>query len=109
MYQQPGPFGPDAAVTHILVVTDPGLSRDFWVDVLGRMAAELIAHVEAVWHRSRSGEPEPAKAGDSFKSASRRWQRRTSLRSPLGRWSRARVVRAPPGRQRWPRLGSSRQ
>jgi catechol 2,3-dioxygenase-like lactoylglutathione lyase family enzyme len=35
MDQQPGPFGPDVAVTHILVVADPGLSRDFWMDVLG--------------------------------------------------------------------------
>jgi catechol 2,3-dioxygenase-like lactoylglutathione lyase family enzyme len=31
----PGPLGPDAAVTHILVVTDPARSRDFWVGVLG--------------------------------------------------------------------------
>ena len=29
------PLGPDVAVTHILVVNDPGRSRDFWVDVLG--------------------------------------------------------------------------
>jgi catechol 2,3-dioxygenase-like lactoylglutathione lyase family enzyme len=34
--QQPkSPLGPDVAVTHILVVTDPARSRDFWVDVLG--------------------------------------------------------------------------
>jgi len=33
--QPPGPLGPDVAVTHILVVTDPGRSRDFWADVLG--------------------------------------------------------------------------
>ena len=34
--QQPlGPLGPNVAVTHILVVTDPARSRDFWVDVLG--------------------------------------------------------------------------
>jgi hypothetical protein len=34
--QEPlGPLGPDVAVTHILVVTDPARSRDFWVDVLG--------------------------------------------------------------------------
>jgi catechol 2,3-dioxygenase-like lactoylglutathione lyase family enzyme len=33
--QQAGPLGPDVAVTHILVVTDPARSRDFWVDVLG--------------------------------------------------------------------------
>lgn len=32
---QAGPFGPDVAVTHILVVADPLRSRDFWVDVLG--------------------------------------------------------------------------
>ena len=39
--QQPpsGPLGPDVAVTHILVVTDPARSRDFWVGVLG---AELF-------------------------------------------------------------------
>jgi catechol 2,3-dioxygenase-like lactoylglutathione lyase family enzyme len=30
-----GPLGPDVAVTHILVVTDPARSRDFWVGVLG--------------------------------------------------------------------------
>jgi catechol 2,3-dioxygenase-like lactoylglutathione lyase family enzyme len=34
--QQPaGPLGADVAVTHILVVTDPARSRDFWVNVLG--------------------------------------------------------------------------
>ena len=34
--QEPlGPLGPNVAVTHILVVTDPARSRDFWVDVLG--------------------------------------------------------------------------
>ena len=33
--QQVGPLGPDVAVTHILVVTDPARSRDFWIDVLG--------------------------------------------------------------------------
>jgi catechol 2,3-dioxygenase-like lactoylglutathione lyase family enzyme len=33
--QQPGPLGPDVAVTHILVVADPARSRDFWVNVLG--------------------------------------------------------------------------
>ena len=35
----PGPLGADAAVTHILVVTDLARSRDFWVGVLG---AELF-------------------------------------------------------------------
>jgi catechol 2,3-dioxygenase-like lactoylglutathione lyase family enzyme len=37
MTQQPpdGPLGPGVAVTHILVVADPALSRDFWVGVLG--------------------------------------------------------------------------
>ena len=30
-----GPLGDDVAVTHILVVTDPARSRDFWVGVLG--------------------------------------------------------------------------
>jgi catechol 2,3-dioxygenase-like lactoylglutathione lyase family enzyme len=30
-----GPLGPDVAVTHILVVTDPARSRDFWIGVLG--------------------------------------------------------------------------
>ena len=34
--QQPSsPLGAEVAVTHILVVTDPARSRDFWVDVLG--------------------------------------------------------------------------
>jgi len=34
--QQPSsPLGADVAVTHILVVTDPARSRDFWVGVLG--------------------------------------------------------------------------
>ena len=31
-----GPLGPDVAGTHILVVTDPARSRDFWVEVLVR-------------------------------------------------------------------------
>ncbi|MDR0345339.1 MAG: VOC family protein [Nocardiopsaceae bacterium] len=36
MKQSPeSPFGTDVAVTHILVVSEPGRSRDFWVDVLG--------------------------------------------------------------------------
>jgi catechol 2,3-dioxygenase-like lactoylglutathione lyase family enzyme len=36
MAQPPaGPLGSDVAVTHILVVTDPVRSRDFWVQVLG--------------------------------------------------------------------------
>lgn len=36
MTQPPvGPLGADVAVTHILVVSDPARSRDFWVDVLG--------------------------------------------------------------------------
>ena len=35
MGQQSGPLGADVAVTHILVVVDPAVSRDFWVDVLG--------------------------------------------------------------------------
>ena len=37
MNRQPpsSPLGTDVAVTHILVVTDPARSRDFWVDVLG--------------------------------------------------------------------------
>jgi len=34
-----GPLGADVAVTHILVVTDPARSRDFWIGVLG---AELF-------------------------------------------------------------------
>jgi len=34
-----GPLGADVVVTHILVVTDPARSRDFWVGVLG---AELF-------------------------------------------------------------------
>lgn len=29
------PLGPGVAVTHILVVSDPARSRDFWVGVLG--------------------------------------------------------------------------
>jgi catechol 2,3-dioxygenase-like lactoylglutathione lyase family enzyme len=37
--QTSGPLGVDAAVTHILVVSDPARSRDFWIDVLG---AELL-------------------------------------------------------------------
>jgi catechol 2,3-dioxygenase-like lactoylglutathione lyase family enzyme len=35
MGQQYGPLGADVAVTHILVVADPAVSRDFWVNVLG--------------------------------------------------------------------------
>ena len=34
-HQPAGPLGADVAVTHILVVTDPARSRDFWVRVLG--------------------------------------------------------------------------
>jgi catechol 2,3-dioxygenase-like lactoylglutathione lyase family enzyme len=35
MAQQSGPLGADVAVTHILVVADPAVSRRFWTDVLG--------------------------------------------------------------------------
>ncbi len=35
MGQQSGPLGAHVAVTHILVVADPVLSRDFWTNVLG--------------------------------------------------------------------------
>ncbi|HEY6277052.1 MAG TPA: VOC family protein [Streptosporangiaceae bacterium] len=35
MQSPASPLGPDVAVTHILVVTAPARSRDFWVDVLG--------------------------------------------------------------------------
>jgi catechol 2,3-dioxygenase-like lactoylglutathione lyase family enzyme len=38
-----GPLGADVAVTHILVVTDPARSRDFWVGVPG---AELYREYE---------------------------------------------------------------
>lgn len=37
--QTSGPLGVDAAVTHILVVSDLARSRDFWIGVLG---AELF-------------------------------------------------------------------
>jgi catechol 2,3-dioxygenase-like lactoylglutathione lyase family enzyme len=51
--QQPlGPLGPDVAVTHILVVTDPARSRDFWIDVLG---AELrVTDCQAAYEALRS-------------------------------------------------------
>ncbi len=46
--QQPsGPLGADAAVTHILVVSDPARSRDFWIGVLG---AELFRRVRRDEH-----------------------------------------------------------
>jgi len=32
---QAGPLGPDAEVTHILAVADPGRSARFWMEVLG--------------------------------------------------------------------------
>jgi catechol 2,3-dioxygenase-like lactoylglutathione lyase family enzyme len=35
MAQPAGPLGGDVAVTHILVVADPFVSRDFWIDVVG--------------------------------------------------------------------------
>ena len=35
MGQQQVPLGADVAVTHILVVANPALSRDFWIDVVG--------------------------------------------------------------------------
>ena len=44
--QQAGPLGPDVAVTHILVVADPGRSRDFWVNVLG---AELYREFDVAF------------------------------------------------------------
>ena len=35
MQSPASPLGADLAVTHILVVSDPARSRDFWVEVLG--------------------------------------------------------------------------
>jgi hypothetical protein len=54
--QQPpsGPLGVDVAVTHILVVTDPARSRDFWVGVLG---AELYREYGLPWSSGRPRTP----------------------------------------------------
>lgn len=35
MGEEDGPLGADVALTHILVVTDPLRSRDFWMNILG--------------------------------------------------------------------------
>ncbi|HUZ35745.1 MAG TPA: hypothetical protein VMV17_05410 [Streptosporangiaceae bacterium] len=48
-----GPLGPDVAVTHILVVTDPARARDFWVDVLG---AERDGHLVEISQVHQSGQ-----------------------------------------------------
>ena len=65
--QQPqGPLGPDVAVTHILVVTDPPRSRDFWVDVLGAelyreySGTSVVLRFEGTWLLLVSGgDPTP--------------------------------------------------
>ena len=36
------PLGADVAVTHILVVADPAVSRDFWINVLGAELTLLV-------------------------------------------------------------------
>jgi catechol 2,3-dioxygenase-like lactoylglutathione lyase family enzyme len=67
--QQPqGPLGPGVAVTHILVVTDPARSRDFWVDVLGAelyreySGTSVVLRFEGSWLLLVSGgDPTPDK------------------------------------------------
>jgi hypothetical protein len=47
--QQPlSPLGPDVPVTHILLVTDPARSRDFWVN-------RAIAYTGASRKQRRTG------------------------------------------------------
>jgi catechol 2,3-dioxygenase-like lactoylglutathione lyase family enzyme len=71
MEQQPpaGSLRPDIAVTHILVVTDPARSRDFWVNVLGAERLGLLpymaillelsppGHVDATLNQGDTGRP----------------------------------------------------
>ena len=72
--QQPqGPLGPDAAVTHILVVTDPARSRDFRVDVLGAelyreySGTSVVLRFERTWLLLVSGgDPTPDKPAVVF-------------------------------------------
>src|SRR6202453_3190130 len=67
--QQPlGPLGPGVAVTHILVVTDPARSRDFWVGVLGAelyreySGTSVVLRFEGTWLLLVSGgDPTPDK------------------------------------------------
>ena len=63
-----GPFGPGVAVTHILVVTDPARSRDFWVGVLGAelyreySGTSVVLRFEGTWLLLVSGgDPTPDK------------------------------------------------
>jgi len=66
--QAQGPLGPGVAVTHILVVTDPARSRDFWVDVLGAelyreySGTSVVLRFEGAWLLLVSGgDPTPDK------------------------------------------------
>jgi catechol 2,3-dioxygenase-like lactoylglutathione lyase family enzyme len=66
--QSQGPLGPGVAVTHILVVTDPARSRDFWVGVLGAelyreySGTSVVLRFEGTWLLLVSGgDPTPDK------------------------------------------------
>lgn len=67
-----GPFDADVAVTHILVVSDPARSRDFWVDVLGaevyrEYGASVVLQLLGTWVLlATGGEPTADKPDVTF-------------------------------------------
>jgi catechol 2,3-dioxygenase-like lactoylglutathione lyase family enzyme len=77
MDHQAGPLGGDVAVTHILVVADPAVSRDFWVNVLGAEVyreyggTSVVLKFEGTWLLLVSGgAPTADKPGITFGSPS---------------------------------------
>jgi catechol 2,3-dioxygenase-like lactoylglutathione lyase family enzyme len=75
----PDPLGPDVAVTHILVVTDPARSRDFWAGVLGAElyreygGTSVVLRFAGTWLLLVSGGgPTPGQARRALRPARRR-------------------------------------
>ena len=73
MADESGPLGPGVAVTQILVVTDPAVSRDFWVGVLGAElyreygGTSVVLRLAGTWLLLvTGGGPTPDKPGVTF-------------------------------------------
>lgn len=58
------PFGHGVAITHILVVTDPARSRDFWAGVLGAELYREYGGTSVVLRFAGTCAPGPSAARD---------------------------------------------
>ncbi len=72
--EQGGPLGQEVAVTHILVVSDPARSRDFWTQVMGAAlyreygGSSVVLRLAGTWLLLvTGGGPTADKPGVSFR------------------------------------------